>query len=401
MTLKVVVNVSSISPPLAGIGRYSRYLIESLLTSDVVTQIEGVTPYRTIDRNGIQQQLRACDDFTHIQQTPSLSSKVKGAMKRQLQGSSTTYQLRRLAEKCAQKVRTNYVRTHYDTNSVYWDPGFLRLPIDLPALTTVYDLSHIAYPECHPRARVELLEKQLHKSIEQSQRIVTISEFSKQEIIQAFGVDEDKIALVPPGVSDSFRQIPSTEKLLSVRQQYSLPERFILSLCTLEPRKNLISLIHAFQSLPKPIRQAYPLVLVGGRGWHNEEMDKQLDDMARSGEVILVGYVSQHDLPLFYRLSTMLVYVSLYEGYGMPIAEAMASGTPVITSNCSSMPEVANGACLLVNPLDEKMISQAIQELIEDNQLRNSNIELGLENSTGYTWQASSLKLIQAMKALC
>ena len=399
MTLKVVVNVSSISPPLAGIGRYSRYLLESLMTSDLVTHIEGITPYRTLDQSAIKQQLLMCDDFTNNPQTTSTTSttsNIKRAIKRRLQDSLAAYQTRRLIEHSVLKLRANY-----DADSVYWDPGFLRLPINLPSITTVYDLSHIAYPECHPRARVEFLDRQLAKSIDQSQHIVTISEFSKQEIITTFGIDENKISLVPPGVSDAFRQTPSVSSLLNVQKNYSLPEQFILSICTLEPRKNLISLINAFRLLPKTMRQAYPLVLVGHRGWHNSEMDKLLDTMERSGEAVLVGYVSQHDLPVFYRLATMLVYVSLYEGYGMPIAEAMTSGTAVITSNCSSMPEVANGACLLVEPLDETMISQAMQELIENDKLRHDNIELGLMKAMNYTWQASSLKLIQTMNNLC
>lgn len=396
MTLKVVVNVASISPPLAGIGRYSRYLVESLMTSDLVSHIEGFTPYRTLDRSAIKQKLLMCDSFTNNPLTMSARSNVERVIKRSLQGSLTAYQLRRLVEHSALKLRSNY-----DAGSVYWDPGFLRLPIDLPSITTVYDLSHIAHPECHPRARVALLNQQLANSIDQSQRIVTISEFSKQEIIKTLAVDESKIFVVPPGVSEEFRKTPSASSLLAVRQHYSLPEKFILSICTLEPRKNLISLITAFRLLPKAVRQAYPLVLVGNRGWKNDEMDRLLDDMARSDEVVLIGYANQHDLPIFYRLATMLVYVSLYEGYGMPIAEAMVSGTPVITSNCSSMPEVANGACLLVEPLDEKMISQAMLELIEDDKLRHHNIELGLTKAADYTWQASSIKLIQAMSGLC
>lgn len=395
MTLKVVVNVSSISPPLAGIGRYSRYLIESLVNSDLVSHIEGITPYRTLDRSAIEKKLLMCDDFTN-NTLPSVISNAERAIKRSLQGSLTAYQLRGLVEHSALKLRPNY-----DAGSVYWDPGFLRLPIDLPSITTVYDLSHVAYPECHPKARVALLNRQLAKSIDQSQRIVTISEFSKQEIIKTLAVDESKIFVVPPGVSEEFRKIPSTSLLFNVRQRYSLPETFILSICTLEPRKNLISLINAFRLLPKAIRQTYPLVLVGNKGWKNDELDKLIDDMARSDEVVLIGYANQRDLPILYRLATMLVYVSLYEGYGMPIAEAMASGTAVITSNCSSMPEVSNGACLLVEPQDEVMISQAMLELIEDEKLRHHNIEVGLTQAADYTWQVSSIKLIQAMSGLC
>jgi len=396
MTLKVVVNVSSIAPPLAGIGRYSRYLVESLLNSEAVTQLAGITPYRTLDQVAVKQQLLMCDQFTSNRTPTSTIANIKRSFKNRLQGSVSVYELRRLVEHSAIKLRANY-----DADSIYWDPGYLRLPVNLPSLTTVYDLSHIAHPECHPPARVELLERKLANSMDQSDRIVTISEFSKQEIITAFGIDESKIFLVPPGVSEEFRITPSTSALLQIRQQYSLPEHFILSICTLEPRKNLISLVNAFRLLPKTLRQAYPLVLVGNQGWHDNEMIRLLETMERAGEVILVGYVSQQHLPLFYRLASMLVYVSVYEGYGMPIAEAMASGTAVITSNCSSMPEVANGACVLVEPQDEQMISQAIQQLIEDDHLRASNIELGLANAKDYTWQSSSIKLIQAMRGLC
>jgi alpha-1,3-rhamnosyl/mannosyltransferase len=277
----------------------------------------------------------------------------------------------------------------------------LKLPLSLPSLTTVYDLSHLVYPECHPKARVQFLDKRLEQSIDRSDRIVTISEFSKEEIVKKFGIDRKKIFIVPPAVSNHFRREPELVELFSLRQRYQLPEQFILSICTLEPRKNLVSLVNAFKLLPTAMRKAYPLVLVGARGWGNDKLDALLIKLEQNGEVIRIGYVTQQDLPLFYRAAKMLVYVSLYEGYGMPIAEAMASGTAIITSNVSSMPEVANGSCLLVEPLDENMICEAIQGLVEDNKLRNFNIHLGLEKSEEYTWEKSSIKLIKAMDSLC
>jgi alpha-1,3-rhamnosyl/mannosyltransferase len=394
MSLKVVVNVSTISPPLAGIGRYSRYLVETLLTNDFISSIEGITPYQRFDRKGINQRIIASEGYSDTDLKSVVSAKKNFLSS--LQSSSTAYNIRRIIENTAVKLRC-----HYTPEKIYWDPGFLLLPIELPSITTVYDLSHLAYPEYHPQARVKLLENHLEKSIERSDRIVTISEFSKDEIVKAFSTDSEKIFVVPPAVSQDFRKEPNALDLSSVRHQYQLPEQFILSICTLEPRKNLVSLINAFSLLPKAIRKIYPLVLVGSKGWDNEELDILLAKLSSNGEVFCVGYVMQKDLPLFYRMAKMLVYVSLYEGYGMPIAEAMASGTPVITSNCSSMPEVANGACVLVDPLDEKMISESMKMLLEDDELRGANIELGLENSKDYTWESSSVKLIQTMNSLC
>lgn len=394
--MKLVVNAATLAPPLAGIGRYSRYLFEQLLLREEIEQFSAITPFKALNREQFKRRITACDQVEPRSSKAPSQQSIKQALIQRLRQEPMAHSLKRLVEQGCAKLHSHKFKDH-----VYWEPSFLLLPIDAPAVSTIYDLSHLTYPEHHPLARVKLLEANLEKSISRSQKIVVISEFTRAEVIKEFGIAEDKISIVPPAVSDAFRWDYDESSLRALRQRYQLPERFILSVCTLEPRKNLIGLTQAFCQLPREIRKSHPLVLVGSRGWKNQALDPVLDKLERSGELIQLGYVATQDLPQLFAAAKLLVYISLYEGYGMPVAEAMAAGTAVITSNKTSMPEVANGACVLVDPLDSQAISIEIQRLLEDDTLRHHNIQLALEKSSNYTWKNSADILFKTLESLC
>ncbi|MGB1237942.1 MAG: glycosyltransferase family 4 protein [Pseudomonadales bacterium] len=394
--MKLVVNVAPIAPPLAGIGRYSRYLLAQLMSQQGICDLSGITPFKALDRQQLQQRITDCDNYALLQSEQSANNSIKRHCLRLMRYLPFSYPAKRLLEHYgARRHQFNRAET------VYWEPSFLLLPIDLPSILTVYDLSHLSHPQYHPPARVKQLETHLERNIGQASRIVTISAFSKGEIIQAFGTDAHKISIVPPAVDDSFRLPVSAASLANLHQRYQLPQQFMLSVCTLEPRKNLATLMRAFSALPSRVRKHFPLVLVGAKGWGDSELQSTINRLEQRGELIRLGYVSQQDLPLLYRAAQLLVYVSLYEGYGMPVAEAMASGTPVITANVTSMPEVAAGAALLVDPLDEQMIGEAIQQVLEDQVMREKLITAGTEKSLDYTWGRSADLLYDVMQGLC
>lgn len=393
--MKLVVNASTLSLPLTGIGRYTRYLLEQLMLREEITEILGIQQFKSLNRALLRQRIEECDRYEEGYSVASQKVSFKQYLFRAAREVPSVHEAKLLLERAAALYHRKT-----SAHTIYWEPGYLLLPLDIPSISTVYDLSHLEYPECHPAARVSLLERHLEKSIERSQKIVVISEFTRQQVITNFSVPQDKIVVVPPAVSDIFRQPKSSESLQNLRRRYQLPAQFILSVCTLEPRKNLLGLLEAYSSMPSSLRKQYPLVLVGAKGWRSEKLDLVLSRLREKGEVIQLGYVAHQDLPLLFSAADLLVYISFYEGYGMPVAEAMASGTAVITSNCTSMPEVANGTNTLVNPYDVDDISTAMQRLLEDDRLRHVSAQQGLEKSALYTWKRSADKLFNAIERL-
>ncbi len=200
-------------------------------------------------------------------------------------------------------------------------------------------------------------------ALEGAAAVVTISEFSAREIAEHYGTDRSKIAIVPPGVSPVFHPRPSGELAL-FRERYALPSCYLLSVATLEPRKNFQNLCRAYLSLDAELRSRHPLVVVGAKGWHLPEIEELLEPLERQGQVIRLGYVPEGDLPLLYAGSCGLCYPSLYEGYGMPIAEAVASGIPVVTSGSSAMPEAGGNRAWYADPLSIPSIARSIEAML-------------------------------------
>jgi len=247
-----------------------------------------------------------------------------------------------------------------------------------PTLITLYDLSFVRHPEWHPKDRVKYFERYCLKQLSKIDAIITISEFSKKEIIELLGVDPGKIHVTPLGVSRSFT--PKGKKM------EGLPDEYILFVGNLEPRKNLMTLLEAYRSISRDLRDRYPLVITGASGWNTQEFIKALHLFKREERPMLTGHVSQKLIPDLYRGATLFVYPSFYEGFGLPVIEAMASGVPVITSNISSFPEVVGDSGLLVNPYEADELRGAMIKILEDPKTRKELSEKGLERAKLFSW---------------
>jgi alpha-1,3-rhamnosyl/mannosyltransferase len=226
---------------------------------------------------------------------------------------------------------------------------------------------------------VKYFEKYCLKQLSRAEAIITISEFSRREILNLLNIDPTKIHVTPLGIDQSFH--PGRDRF------EGLPDQYILFLGNLEPRKNLPGLIKAYQSLPQPIRRSYPLVIAGASGWHTHELEKTLRLFQKGERPILTGYVSQRLLPVLYRGASLFVYPSLYEGFGLPVLEAMASGVPIITSDSTSLPEVIGDAGVLVNPCDPDHLKEAMMELLEDEKKRGEMAKKGIARSKLFSWE--------------
>lgn len=262
-------------------------------------------------------------------------------------------------------------------------------------IVTIYDMVYKLFPETMARSNYKRLEKELKSSADRADKIVTISMNSKKEIMEYLDVAEDRIDIVYPGIDANIysKDFPP-QRFEETKAKYRLPSRYILYLGTLEPRKNIGRIIDAYVLFIKEADEEINLVIAGKKGWMFDEIFKKVEDYGLEDKIIFTGYVDEGDKPLIYKMSDLFIFPSLYEGFGMPVLEAMAAGVPVITSNTSALPEVAGDAALLINPLDVEDIAYAIKKLMKDEALRNSLIQKGQKRSRDFSWKKSAEKLL-------
>ena len=261
-----------------------------------------------------------------------------------------------------------------------------------PKVITVHDLSFLRYPRYFSwRKNVWHYLLHVKKLLSRFDMIVTISENSKQDIIELTGQREERIKVIYSGIGEEFRMIDKHregETFEKIRRKYRMPERFIFSLSTLEPRKNLAGLIRAYEELRReaPESGEYKLVIGGERGWKYREIIKTWQTSKFRDDIIMAGYIEPADKAYVYNLAEVFVYPSFYEGFGFPPLEAMACGCPVITSTASSLPEVVQNSGLLVDPNNISEIAAAIGSLISDSGLRRELVLSGLKQAGKFNW---------------
>lgn len=261
-----------------------------------------------------------------------------------------------------------------------------------PVLATLMDAIPLSHPEW-ANSRLRSIKNLLWKKTSTwADHIVTVSEYAKTEIINHFHVDEHRISVVPLGVDERFFQPIATEERQAILASHQLPPHYFLFIGTLQPRKNLNRVIQAHQSLPTGLRKAYPLVIIGRAGWGCEPLIAQLRDMPASEPVHWLGGVDDKTKRALLQQASALVFASLSEGFGLPVLEAYASGTPVIASNTTSVPEVAGQAALLVDPLRTEAIAHAMQQIIDDSALAAQLAHQGLTRSHQFTWDTCAEK---------
>ena len=257
-----------------------------------------------------------------------------------------------------------------------------------PTVVTVYDLSFVRYPDRFPRMQRLYLTTQTARSCRQARRVITISESSRQDVHRLYGVSLERIDVVNPGVDESYQPLPESE-VEAFRQREGLPSRFVLHVGTLQPRKNIPLLLEAFAKLADPELQ---LVLVGGKGWLYDEIFHRVETLGIRDRVRFTGYVSEKDLPLWYNAAELFVFPSLYEGFGMPVVEAMACGTPVIAARTSSIPEAAGEAAALFDPQNEDELADRMASVLNNPGLLDKMRGLGLRQSQQFSWKRAGRK---------
>jgi alpha-1,3-rhamnosyl/mannosyltransferase len=278
--------------------------------------------------------------------------------------------------------------------SIYHETAFVpaKLP-DIPMVYSIYDLSLRRYRDTHPRERVWFFEYFLKRRMPFANHILTISEFIRQEIIDEFKVPMEMVTAIPlaPDPIFSLRSAAEVEK---IKQQYKLPQSYLLFVSSLEPRKNIDLLIDAIRNISVDI----PLVLVGWHGWGDKEWLEEIKSTKLKTRIHIIGHVPDEHLAEIYNGATALVYPSLYEGFGLPIVEAMACGCPVICSDTASMPEAAGDAALFINPKKSDELSAAIECMVSDQETRTDLISKGHAQAKRFSWERTARETLDVFK---
>jgi len=264
-----------------------------------------------------------------------------------------------------------------------------------PAIVTIHDLSFLRYPERLTAGRRAYLALITRLSARRARRIITVSQSGKDEIQALLDAPAEKIDVIHNGVGPEMRP-PSPEAIRDFRARCDPPERYILYLGTLEPRKNLETLLRAYAQIPQ--RGAVKLVLAGGRGWMYDYVEALIEALDLSADVVLPGYLAGGLLPMWYHAADVFVYPSLYEGFGMPLLEAMACGAPVMASDASALPEVVGDAGLLVPPTDVDAWAEALTGLLDSPPRRDTLAAQGVARAAAFTWERAARLTVAAYR---
>ncbi|HYO62890.1 MAG TPA: glycosyltransferase family 1 protein [Pyrinomonadaceae bacterium] len=269
----------------------------------------------------------------------------------------------------------------------YTAPPFAPCPV----VTTVHDLAFEHIPETFKRRSWMQLRLTVRRTARAAAHVITVSEYSKRDIMATYGIPEERITVTPEAAAPHFRPAPP-EEVERVRRRYGVEGRYVLAVGSIQPRKNLARLVRAYSGLRSRRSQAKlpQLVLVGKRAWLYGETLRTVERSGLSDRTLFTGYVSEADLPALYTGALAFVYPSYFEGFGLPPLEAMACGTPVVAGDRTSLPEVVGDAGLLVDPFDESAIGAALERLLDDSELRARLRVKGLERARLFDWRETA-----------
>jgi glycosyltransferase involved in cell wall biosynthesis len=291
-------------------------------------------------------------------------------------------------------------------------PDFVPPPARAPTIVTIHDLSYMIHPECAEPRLARYLNTAVPRGLRRASAVLATSEATRRDITRLLEIDSARVQVVYHGVGPRFRPLPP-EQTEPVRRKLGLPERFILFVSTLEPRKNLVRLIEAFASLGtrdlrleasktsaclKPQASSLSLVLAGRRGWLYDDIFATIARLGLGDRVRVLDFVDDNDLPALYNLAWVFSYPSIYEGFGLPALEAMACGTPVVTADNSSLPEVVGDAAVLVAADDVTSIAAGIARAATDATLRDRLRAAGPERARRFTWERAAHQVLECYR---
>ena len=271
----------------------------------------------------------------------------------------------------------------------------------VPYVFTMHDVAPFVRPGFYPASVRRSLSRLIARGLRRAERIICISEHTRQATAERFGVSEDKMVVIHHGVSDEFRPTPEPEARARVQRDLGVSDPYMLYLGKLEKRKNIVRLVKAFSRFRRESATDLKLVLAGKRTWALPELDETVTSLKLKDHVVELGYIPQTTIPPLLSAAACFVFPSLWEGFGLPVLEAMACGAPVITSDVSCMPEIAGEAALLVNPESTEEIAHAMYRVSHDVTLRQSMVQKGLVRATEFTWHRAAQRTVEVYRQVC
>jgi glycosyltransferase involved in cell wall biosynthesis len=274
----------------------------------------------------------------------------------------------------------------------YTGPVFSAAPL----VVSVHDVSYLEYPQYFTRFRSLQLRLTVQRTLKRAARVLTPSEFSRRAILQHYRIDEEKVVVVPNAVAAQFRPIDREVAGAAIQRKFGIRRPFVLTVGDLQPRKNHLGLLQAFEDVLQAEPQLqHDLVFVGKETWYSRELHRAVNQSALRDRVHFTGFVEDADLLQFYGACDLFVFPSFYEGFGLPILEAMACGRAVACSRLTAMPEVANAAGILFDPGSKQEIARAMLDILRDPELRARLERLGIHRAAGFSWEQSAVRTLQ------
>jgi len=274
------------------------------------------------------------------------------------------------------------------------------LPLVHPrrSVVTIHDLGYLYYPESHRLLDRLYLDLSTRYNARAATHLIADSSATKRDLVERYGTEPDKITVVYPGYDGTtFQPVRDEGTIEAVKAKYNIAGHYILFVGTLQPRKNLTRLIEAFSNIQHPTSNIQ-LVIAGKKGWLYHDIFRQVEKLGLGEGVVFTGYVPEGDLPALMSGARLFVFPSLYEGFGLPVLEAMACGVPVVCSNASSLPEVAGDAAVLVDPLDVEGMAAAMERVLGNNELRAELIERGFEQAGKFSWEKCARETLKVLE---
>jgi alpha-1,3-rhamnosyl/mannosyltransferase len=282
---------------------------------------------------------------------------------------------------------------------LYHEPNFIPFACDVPTVVTIHDLSVLRHPEWHPVERVRHYEQHFQRGLADCAHILTVSEFTRREVISTLGQRPERVTRSYNGVRSGMTRLPQNAVRRTI-SRLGLPPRYLLHVGTIEPRKNLVMLVQAYGSLSSTLRESCPLVLVGGWGWNHEEIGRLLETEGPRLGIRHVGYLPERDLPAVYNGATALVFPSFYEGFGLPVVEMMACGGAVLPSTAGVLPELMGTQAPLIDPLDMDGWREAMTRVVTDHDWRTHLRADVVERAGRFTWEGCAEDTMRAYRAV-
>ncbi len=379
MTLRIGLDISPAIGQLGGIPRYILELAKQL-------SLDGEVDCRYFDGTSWHPQLPALGPG----ERPNPNSRLLGLGRKLAVGP-----LRPLARKVWKGVFHHGLERGASRLDLIHYPNYFGPAVSAPEVLTVHDLGFLRFPETLPSDRLRWLQEGLEPALERAARVLVPSHFTASELVALTGIPVERVSVVPMGVGERFLEPLGPERRAEVLARLELPVPYLLAVGTLEPRKNLSTLIRDHAELPAALRSRYPLVLAGARGWKDQALMEQITARSASGELRVLQQVTDDELAALYQSARLVCYPSLYEGFGIPPLEAMASRVPVLVSRASSLPEICGPYVRYADPLDSAAWTAALQEELET-EPDPRRLQAAFERARSFNWKRTERDSLRA-----